>query len=49
MADNGGALPKQISVASLNGLEAGQVVREVVSRLGEKFAQHKRCDYILSE
>jgi hypothetical protein len=32
--------PKQISVANLNGLRAGQVVRDVAARLGRRFTQH---------
>jgi hypothetical protein len=32
--------PKQISVANLNGLKAGQVVQEVSNRLGRRFTQH---------
>jgi len=32
--------PKQISIANLDGLKAGQVVRQVVARLGRKFTQH---------
>ncbi len=32
--------PKQISVANLNGMKAGQVVREVATRLSKKFTHH---------
>jgi hypothetical protein len=32
--------PKQISVANLNGLRAGQVVAQVAARLGKKFTHH---------
>jgi hypothetical protein len=35
--------PKQISVANVNGLKAGQVVEQVAARLGKKFTQHSHC------
>ena len=35
--------PKQISVANLNGLRAGQVVQQVAARLGRRFTQHSHC------
>ena len=35
--------PKQISVANLNGLRAGQVVQQVAARLGRRFTQQSHC------
>jgi hypothetical protein len=32
--------PKQISVTKLGGLKAGEVVRQVATRLGRKFTMH---------
>lgn len=32
--------PKQISVTNLGGLKAGEVVRQVATRLGRKFTMH---------